>query len=120
MHNYRELQIWKRTMKLAVEVYKACASFPSDEKFGLTSQIKRAVISIASNIAEGAGRNSNGEFIQFLGIANGSAFELTTQLMLASELKIGEAAFIDEILVELDEIQKMIYAFINKLKQSRG
>ena len=88
MHNYKELNIWKRAMKLAVDVYCISATFPSDERFGLTSQIRRAAVSIASNIAEGAGRNTNGEFIQFLGIANGSSFELTTQILIAAELDI--------------------------------
>ena len=71
---------------MAVVLYKATASFPREEQFGLTSQLRRSAVSIASNIAEGAGRNTKGEFIQFLGIATGSAYELETQLMIANDL----------------------------------
>ena len=71
MHNLKELNIWKKAMVLALEVYKVVSDFPKDEKYGLTSQIKRSAISIPSNIAEGAGRNHDKEFLQFLGIANG-------------------------------------------------
>ncbi len=106
-------------MKLAVDVYRISATFPADERFGLTSQIRRAAVSIASNIAEGAGRNTDGEFTQFLGIANGSSFELTTQLMIAVELDIVNADRANATLQELDETQKMLYAFINKLKNSK-
>ena len=120
MHNYKELNIWKRAIKLAVEVYKISAAFPADERYGLTSQIKRAVVSIASNVAEGAGRNTNGEFIQFLGIANGSSFEVTTQLIIAAELGIVKYEQVNIILTELDEVQKMLYAFMNNLSNKKN
>ena len=119
MHNYKELNIWKRGINLAVEVYKISALLPIDERYWLTSQIKRAVVSIASNIAEGAGRNTNGEFIQFLGIANGSSFELTTQLIITAELGLVKQDQVSTILNELDEIQKMIYAFMNNLSNKK-
>ena len=80
MHNFKDLKVWQKAIDLAVDVYKAMLQLPNEEKFGLISQIKRAAISIPSNIAEGAGRNSNTEFNHFLGIANGSSFELQTQL----------------------------------------
>ncbi|MBF9255225.1 four helix bundle protein [Pontibacter sp. 172403-2] len=83
MHNFKELKIWQRSMELAKLVYKTTAQFPANEKYGLTSQINRSAVSIPSNIAEGAGRNSSKEFSQFLSIALGSAFELETQLYLA-------------------------------------
>ena len=76
MNNLKELKIWSKAIGLAVDVYKATSQFPSEEKFGLTSQSRRAVVSISSNIAEGAGRTSSKEFNYFLGIANGSSFEL--------------------------------------------
>jgi four helix bundle protein len=79
MHNLKELKIWNKATDLTVDVYKATFGFPSDERYGLTSQIRRAVVSISSNIAEGAGRNSNKEFANFMGIANGSSYELETQ-----------------------------------------
>ena len=73
MHNFRELKIWKESIAVAKQIYIVSAAFPSDEKFGLTSQIRRAAVSIPSNIAEGAGRASNKEFAQFLAISQGSA-----------------------------------------------
>ena len=87
MNNLKELKIWNKAVDLAVEVYKATASFPTDEKFGLVSQTRRAAVSISSNIAEGAGRNSNKEFNNFMGIANGSSFELHTQLLIANKFE---------------------------------
>jgi four helix bundle protein len=119
MHNYKELNIWKRAIKLAVSVYKISAALPTDERYGLTSQIKRAVVSIASNIAEGAGRNTNGEFMQFLGIANGSSFELTTQLIITSELGLLKEEQVTTIINELDEIQKMLYSFMTNLSNKK-
>lgn len=86
MHNYKELNVWKRAIKFTVQVYKISRSFPADERFGLTSQIRRSAVSVPSNIAEGAGRRTNGEFANFLGIAHGSICELETQLYVAFEL----------------------------------
>ena len=88
MHNLKELKIWNKSIDLAVEVYKATADFPKEEKFNLTSRTRRAAVSVPSNIAEGAGRNSNKEFIHFLGIANGSSYELQTQLIISNRLKL--------------------------------
>ena len=95
-------------------VYKCSASFPDEEKFGLTSQIRRSVVSVASNIAEGAGRNSNNEFRNFLGIANGSLNELMTQLELANRFDFLDNITLEEILKLCNEIQKMIYTLIKK------
>ena len=78
MHNFRELKIWKRSMDFAENLYTISLDFPVNEKFGLTAQIRSCAVSIPSNIAEGAGRNSNGEFRQFFGIDNGSSYELQT------------------------------------------
>ena len=86
MHNIKELKIWNKAMVLSVQVYELSSKFPSDERFGLTSQVRRCAVSIPSNISEGAGRNTKGEFKQFLGIANGSAYELQTQLIIANKL----------------------------------
>jgi len=83
MHNFRQLNIWKDAMKLAKTVYGHTSNFPTHEKYGLTSQINRAVVSVPSNIAEGSSRNSNKEFMHFLSIAIGSLFELETQIILA-------------------------------------
>lgn len=115
MHNFKDLKIWNKSIDLATEVYKATAFFPTEEKYGLTSQIRRCAVSIPSNIAEGAGRNSNGEFRQFLGIANGSAFELETQLILSSRLALSDDYVVEPLLKEIGEIQRMNY----KLQESK-
>ncbi len=90
---------------------------PVEEKYGLTSQIKRCAISIPSNIAEGAGRNTNADFARFLDISNGSSNELETQLLLAQRLNFLDASDVTSISNELDQIQKMNYKLINKLRE---
>lgn len=117
MHNIKKLKIWSDSIDLCVEVYKASAKMPPDEKFGLSSQIKRSAISIPSNIAEGAGRKSEKEFYHFLNIAYGSAYELQTQLIISERLDFISHEIIQSLLEKLEEIQKMIYVFkenINK------
>jgi four helix bundle protein len=89
LKSYRELQVWQRSIELATAVYRLTAGFPRDEVYGLSSQIKRAAVSVASNIAEGYGRLSRGEFRQFLAIARGSVLELQTQFEIAHRLDIG-------------------------------
>ena len=111
MNNLKELKIWNKAIDLAVDVYKATSTFPTDERFGLTSQSRRAAVSIPSNIAEGAGRNSVKEFNNFLGIANGSSYELQTQLVIASKLDILESEILNPLLDQIDELQKMTYGF---------
>jgi four helix bundle protein len=111
MNNLKELKIWNKAIDLAVDVYKATSTFPNDERFGLTSQSRRAAVSIPSNIAEGAGRNSIKEFNHFLGIANGSSYELQTQLVIANRLAILESEILDPLLTQIDELQKMTYGF---------
>lgn len=117
MHNFEKLLFWQKSIKLAKEVYIICANLPKDEKFGLISQIKRSVVSISSNIAEGAGRNNEGEFYHFLGIANASSFELQTQLILTKELGLLDAEKVDSLISNLNEIQRMIYTFKSNLKK---
>lgn len=86
MHNYENLEVWKKGMDLVQEVYQITKQFPDIERFGITSQITRAAVSIPSNIAEGAGRNSNKDFVHFLSIALGSAYELDTQMTLCKRI----------------------------------
>ena len=117
MHNIKELKIWNKAMDLSVEVYKATSGFPREEIYGLTSQIKRSAISIPSNIAEGAGRNSNKEFIHFLGIANGSSYELQTQLIISNKLNLISNETLESLLKPIEEIQKMTYTFQNTLQK---
>lgn len=111
MNKLNELKIWNKAIDLTVDVYKATASFPSDERYGLTSQSRRAAVSIPSNIAEGAGRNSMKEFNQFLGVANGSSYELQTQLVIANRLAMLDIELLNPLLIKIDELQKMTYGF---------
>lgn len=116
MHNLKELKIWNKAIELAVDVYAVTAEFPIDERYGLTNQSRRAAVSISSNIAEGAGRNSPKEFNNFLGIANGSSYELQTQLVISNKLKLLNKEVLDKLLGQIDELQKMNYAFQQKLR----
>ncbi|UIR56153.1 four helix bundle protein [Sphingobacterium sp. SRCM116780] len=119
MHNLKELKVWNKAIELSTKVYEIVSMFPSEEKYGLSSQIKRSVVSIASNIAEGAGRNSINEFIHFLGIANGSSFELQTQVIIAQNLKLLQVEHGEQLCSQIVEIQKMIFGFLNKLKNDK-
>ena len=117
MHNLKELKIWNKAIDLATAVYTASANFPPDERFGLISQVRRAAVSIPSNIAEGAGRNSNKEFCNFLGIANGSCYEVQTQLIIAHRLNLLGNDILNGLLDQIDELQKMNYAFQQRLNK---
>ncbi|MFC4211527.1 four helix bundle protein [Pedobacter lithocola] len=117
MNKLNELKIWTKSINLTVDVYKVTASFPSDERFGLISQSRRAAVSIPSNIAEGAGRNSFKEFNNFLGIANGSSYELQTQLVIANKLEILDTESLNPLLMQIDELQKMTYGFQQMLEK---
>lgn len=116
MHNFENLKFWRKSIELTKKVYLVSAEISSDEKFGLISQIKRASVSIPSNIAEGSGRNSNKEFSHFLAISLGSAFELQTQLILMKELNLLNSEKVNELIIDVIEIQKMIYSFKSNLK----
>lgn len=115
MHKVENLKIWQKSIELTKAVYVLVSELPSDERFGLTSQIKRSVVSIPSNIAEGAGRNSQKEFKRFLSIANGSAYELQTQLILLIELGLVNKNKIQPVIELCIEIQKMNYSFQKRL-----
>ena len=115
MHKLQDLKIWNKAIKLATEVYKVTADFPNEEKYGLISQIRRAAVSISSNIAEGAGRNSAKEFQQFLAISNGSSYELQTQLTISYNLRLIDEKILSSLLKEIEEIQKMNYSLQKSL-----
>ena len=117
MHNLKELKIWKKAIDLAIDVYKATENFPKEEKYGLTSQTRRSAVSVPSNIAEGAGRNSDKEFSHFLGISNGSSYELQTQLIISNKLNLLSDTTVKPLLYRINEIQKMNYGFQEALKQ---
>jgi four helix bundle protein len=112
-HNFRELKIWKDSMNLTKNVYLLTSQLPTEEKFGLKSQLNRCAISIPSNIAEGSGRTSDNEFNHFLNISLSSSYELETQLILLNELFEIE---LNEILTELQSLQRMIGGFKKTLK----
>lgn len=118
MRDFKKLEIWNNGIELVKQVYKPSSSFPSEERFGLTSQITRAVVSIPSNIAEGCSRNSEIEFKRFLEIAIGSLFEVQTQLILAKELNFLEESYSSEIEILLEKEAKMINSLISKIKNS--
>jgi four helix bundle protein len=115
MNKYKELKVWKKSVELATDVYKLTKDFPSDERFGLISQINRSVVSIASNIAEGSGRDSKKEFNRFLSIAYGSAYELETQLIISNNLKYLSMENFKSITVSIDEVQKMLFGLQRSL-----
>ncbi|PJJ48754.1 four helix bundle protein [Hymenobacter chitinivorans] len=115
-HHFRELKIWHKAMLITKLTYQCSAAFPSDERFGLTSQIRRAAVSIPSNIAEGSGRGSVKDFSQFLSIATGSAYELETQLILAAEFGYLDETRLQSVLDELAELQRMLYGFQKSLQ----
>ncbi|TAH34278.1 four helix bundle protein [Candidatus Saccharibacteria bacterium] len=112
MKTYKDLIVWQKSRSLVKDTYLLCSKLPKDEVYGLCSQMKRASVSIPSNIAEGYRRNNQKEYIQFLGIAAGSAAELETQLILADDL-FGVAT--SDALEKLEEIQKMLTVLIRKL-----
>ncbi len=116
MHRYKDLKVWQKAMELAKEVYEITSSFPKEEKYGLTSQINRSVVSVPSNIAEGAGRNSNNEFVHFLSIASGSLCELETQLILSVTFKYFENKKLEELSERIKELQNMIFKLQESLK----
>lgn len=116
MHNIKELKIWNKAIELAVKIHEVSGQFPADERFGLISQIRRSAVSIPSSISEGAGRNAKGEFIQFLGIANGSSFEFQTQMLIAKRPGFIKTEICDSLLHNNDELQKMNYNLQKSLK----
>jgi four helix bundle protein len=111
----QELAVWQRAMDLTVSIYKLTRGFPKDELYGLISQLRRAAVSVASNIAEGRGRLNEREFRHFLGIALGSIFEVKTQLVAARRLGMGNEVAIEEAAAISEEVSKMLTSLINKL-----
>jgi len=114
--NYKELEVWKRSVGLATELYKLTSRFPDTERYGLTSQIRRATTSIPANIAEGWGRGSTGEYVQFLTVARGSLMEVETHLIVACNLQLLSAVALAALSNEIEEIGKMLNALIGALK----
>jgi four helix bundle protein len=116
MRDFRQVSVWQKAHQLTLHVYKSVESFPSTEKFGLTSQITRAASSIGANIAEGCGRGGDAELCRFLRIAIGSAFELDNHLLLARDLGLLNADAYSTVEIEVREVQRMLGAFIRKIQ----
>ncbi len=115
MKNFKELIIWQKGIEIIKKVYQLSKQFPSEEKFGLVSQITRAAVSIAANIAEGSSRNSDKDYGRFLQIALGSAFEVQTYLIIAKEMNLANSKEIIELELSLEIEIKMIHSFLKKL-----
>jgi four helix bundle protein len=116
MRDFRELKVWKKSHKLTLEVYKATATFPREEVYGITSQIRRSCASISANIAEGCGRDGEAELARFSRIAAGSASELEYHLLLANELNFLNASDHGKLTRGVTEIKRMLTSFIKKLR----
>jgi len=117
MHNFKELKVWQISRQLVKSVYELSGSFPTEEKYGITSQLRRCSVSIPTNIAEGCGRNTDKDFAHFLNISLGSAYELESLLFLCFDLKLISENQLEEILARIAEIQKMTFGLIKTLRQ---
>lgn len=116
MQNYRNLTVWQKSHSLVLDLYKMTTKFPKDELYGLTSQIRRAAVSIPANIAEGCARGGDAEFSRFLFISQGSAAELDYHLLLAHDLKFLDEPHYQSLSASLTEIRRMLTTFIQKLR----
>ena len=116
--SFREMIVWQRAVEMSLAIYRLTSSFPSSEQFGLSNQLRRAAVSVASNIAEGYGRNSKGEYLQFLGHARGSDFEVQTQLEIAKKLKYGNAQAFESAEDLAAEVGRMLVVMMQKVRGS--
>ena len=116
LKSYRDLLVWQKAMELTIEIYRFSSDFPKSEVYGLTSQLRRAGVSVPSNIAEGYGRGSRKEYVQFLCISQGSLKELETQVILAQRLNYGSTAAVEGLLGLSEEVGRMLGALIRALK----
>lgn len=117
MRNFKELKIWQKGFQIAVNSFKLTSTFPKEEKFGITSHITKAAVSIPSNIAEGSSRSSEKDYNRFIEISLGSSFELETQLLISAAVNYGNNDLRDEMLKDIDEEQKMLISFMSKLNK---
>lgn len=112
---FRDLTVWQRSVQLSVAIYRLTSKFPREELYGLTSQLRRAGVSVPSNIAEGWGRQSEGEYKHFLGVARGSNLEVQTQLIIARELNFGDSAHLEQADGLSAEVSRMLIALIRTI-----
>ena len=115
--SYRDLLVWQKGIELCLTVYRTCSAFPKSELYGLADQMKRAALSIPSNIAEGQARQHVAEFLQFLSIANGSLAELDTQRIVAARLNFLDHETSSSLEQRITEIRKMLYVLMSKLRR---
>lgn len=115
MKNFKQLKVWQKGFDIAVNTILFASTLPKEEKFGLSSQITRAAVSIPSNIAEGSSRTSEKDYSRFLKISLGSCFEPETQLLIAQKVNMGNVELQNQLLAPLDEEEKMLIAFKNRL-----
>lgn len=115
LRSYQDLKVWQKAFALCVRVYEVTRVFPAEERFGLTSQMRKSAVSIPSNIAEGYARGTTRDYVRFLNIANGSVAELETQLMLARTLKFSNSQSLGSLLADLDEIERMLGSLVRSL-----
>jgi four helix bundle protein len=116
MRDFRELKVWETSHRLAIEIYRATIDLPKEEVYGLTSQMRRAAVSISANIAEGCGRGSEADFARFLHIAAGSASELEYHLLLSYDLRFLEEEVYHALSHQVADVKRMLFSFIQKLK----
>jgi len=122
MGNFEQLLVWHESRRLVVDVYRITRAFPSEEKFALAQQLRRAAVSIVSNIAEGSGRGRRNEFLAFIRIARGSANELASQLHVAADLGLVETASCESVTARADEVGRMLSGMLrmDPRKPNRG
>ena len=116
LKNFKELKVWQKSYKLSLEIYRITAKFPKEERYGLTSQIRRSVVSIPSNIAEGYGRKTTLDYIRMLYISYGSVCELETQILLAGDLDLIEKGALGKLKENIAESERMLKALIKSLE----
>jgi four helix bundle protein len=120
LKDFKELKVWHKAYHLALTIYEASRQFPREEMYGLTSQLRRAAVSIGANIAEGCGRRSDGELVRFLQIARGSSSEVEHHLLLARDLKFLQAATHLDIEKRLQEVQRMLTSLVSSIQETPG
>ncbi|MEA1970320.1 MAG: four helix bundle protein [Thermodesulfobacteriota bacterium] len=116
LKNFKELKVWQKSYKLCLEIYRITAKFPKEEKYGLTSQIRRSAVSIPSNIAEGYGRKTTLDYIRMLYISYGSVCELETQILLAGDLDLIEKGVLSKLKEDIAESERMLKSLIKSLE----
>ncbi len=116
LRNFKDLHVWQKSYKLCLKVYELTPKFPDEEKYGLTSQIKKSAVSIPSNIAEGYGRKTTADYVRMLYISYGSVCELETQILLAGDLGFIEKDDRDPLSTDIDEVERMLKALIKSLE----